>query len=149
MPRGRILDCLCHFLIFRPWNSDDQSRARCPEAISNHLDENQKPWPMIIHQTPAFQRLPPLNLRPAHPPKKFLRTRQLFPACPFPFLTAYDRRWEAFFIVLPGGSPGPPRTYRSMKEAGSSLLFPVWDSYHLFFSGLASTQKPPQNRRGT
>jgi hypothetical protein len=31
---------LRQFLIFRPRNFDGQSRARCPEAITHHLDEN-------------------------------------------------------------------------------------------------------------
>jgi hypothetical protein len=47
MPRGRILDYLCHILIFRPWNFDGQSRVRCPGAI-------------ITHQTPHFGAYRPL-----------------------------------------------------------------------------------------
>ena len=63
MPRGRVVDYLCQFLVFCPRDFDDQFREQLPEAIARYLDENRKCVPMITHQTPPFRHLPPLNLR--------------------------------------------------------------------------------------
>jgi hypothetical protein len=66
MPRGRYVDCLRQFFLFRPRDFDGQFREQPPGAFTNYLDENRKPLPMIAHQTPPFSCLPPLdNLRSA------------------------------------------------------------------------------------
>ena len=64
MPRERIVDYPCQFLIFRPRSFDNQSRARCPGAIAHYLDANRKPGPMIIHIKRAFWAYHPLMCGP-------------------------------------------------------------------------------------
>ena len=50
-----FVDCPCQFLMFRPRNFADQPRKQLPEALTHHLDENCRPTPMVIHQTPPFR----------------------------------------------------------------------------------------------
>jgi hypothetical protein len=70
MPWGRYVDYLRQFLIFRPRKFDDQSRARCPEAIAHHLDENQKLQSMIVHQTSPFPRSGTIHIAPPTEPQE-------------------------------------------------------------------------------